>query len=136
MTSIISGLWDGFFEYGPDYEWAGERVHFRPMLNETTYASFKGTCLELSGPGMREDPAIIAGFCEGDFISFIKEYSGEPMDIEGNKLSGVNVLSYEGNYNWHTKIYTGFWDIVTDINVPGTEEYYRAGSGKWQMKRV
>ena len=59
FTSIITGQWRGYFEYGYTYNIAGERVSFIWRLNEFVDGQYKGSCVEVEGAGVDPEIAIM-----------------------------------------------------------------------------
>lgn len=139
--SIVSGQWEGFFQYGFGYENAKEKVKFRLALTHLGDGQFTGKCIELEGPGMAAGLSSINGFVQVSFISFTKEYNTDshaPTSKNRDKavLHPKPLLIYTGNYNWNDQSFAGKWEFI--INNP--EDKFggltEAGSGTWKMHRV
>ena len=138
----LHGQWFGYYSYGEEYgpNLHGEKVIFSLLFDEIFNNKFKGKCIELSGIGAVEEISSIEGFIEDDFISFQKLYSGKyVIDEEGNSLEtndpSSHELSYEGKYDYLTKIFNGKWEIWLNDKSSGDLNYILIGSGDWEMSK-
>lgn len=136
----MSGQWAGHFVYGPEYgpEIHGEKVQFRLFLNELEKGQFNGTSVDIDGFGANLDTAIINGFLTDDFISFTKEYpdhyiigdNGETLQDPSNIK---HRLSYEGQYNYRTKTFSGQWELWANEELAGEDSIVDIFTGAWEM---
>src|SRR5439155_24964409 len=115
-TTIISGQWEGYFEYTGTHPLRGARIKFRLSLIETTGGQFVGECLELEGEGHNPDVARISGFVEGSFINFTKEYPVHfSAGANGERVAREHIIkpliNYIGNFDWFLNAYDGIWEI-------------------------
>ncbi|HUC80196.1 MAG TPA: hypothetical protein VMR70_04735 [Flavisolibacter sp.] len=134
--SVVSGNWEGYFEYGIEYQCAGERVRFQLKLEEFDYGQFRGECTELEGVGVNTEVATIEGFMEADFINFTKTYPSPNKDEFGNEIKGHYLIIYTGNYDWHTMSFSGAWEILSFNEVDINGNMLTTGDGKWKMSRI
>ncbi len=144
MTKSInlSGQWVGHFTYGPEYgeEMQGEKVQFRLFISEFGDGQFKGTSVDTEGYGANFDTAVINGFLADDFISFTKEYPDYfIIGEEGEKVKDSSIvnprLSYEGEYNFHSKSFSGEWELWTNEELAGDGSIVDISSGTWVMNK-
>ncbi|WP_157604575.1 hypothetical protein [Solitalea canadensis] len=72
---FFSGKWSGHYMYGDTYP-DGIRHTSTPFIINMTVinGNLKGTCEDIFGTNVFEDTAVITGFIEDNFTSFIKEY--------------------------------------------------------------
>lgn len=139
----LAGQWAGHFVYGPEFgpEMHGEKVQFRIFVDEFFNGRFKALCVDVEGFESNMDKAVINGFLEEDFISFTKEYPVYfVIDETGKKIkdsSGTKPrLSYEGHYNFRTKIFSGQWELWANEELACEGSVVDIFTGTWQMSKV
>ena len=114
----IKGTWQG--EYTNQYD---EKVEFEIHLGQNDNG-FKGECYDLYDKKVKSK---IAGFVEGDLISFTKEYD-EPIvsDEVGNVLVDMEIyhpgVHYYGRFNVGKNRYEGAWEIQINESKLGQDE--------------
>ena len=144
MTNYIalSGTWIGRFVYGPEFgkDMHGERVQFRFFLEDLENGQFKGTSVDIEGPGANMNTATIRGFLTGDFISFTKQYP-QYFIIDENGMTLVDTskpqprLSYSGQYNSRMKSFRGEWELWANEELAGESSIVDIFTGTWEMTR-
>lgn len=130
--------------------WKGEmnydEVHFGPNQPEVFQldvefenGQFSGTSVDAEFSKISELPIQVAGFVEGDHISFIKSY---PFHYEADEdgitqidtsRAGHNVL-YDGYFDPIVEKWTGDWEIQVDEINPTDEAYKQIYiGGAWEL---
>ncbi len=139
---ILPGQWFGYYSYGEEYglKVNGEKVTFSILFDNVFNNKFSGKCIELSGIGSVNEISSIEGFIENDLISFRKIYNGKYcIDEEENSFEiddpSPHELSYEGQYNFLTKTFTGKWEVWLNDKTPGDLNYILIGNGGWEMSK-
>jgi hypothetical protein len=138
----ITGQWLGHFKYGPEYgELYGESVSFSFILEELSEGQFQGKCYELEGVGCNSDVSVVKGYVDGDNIHFTKEYSTdfqiqEDGTVSKNTLSIKPILTYDGEYNFRTGLYTGQWELEINLGPTINGDLLDICTGTWEMSKV
>lgn len=141
-TSILNGLWSGYFRYGQQFgDLQGQKVTFRITLQETEEGQFHGKCIELEGEGVNPEIANIRGYMEGNCITFVKEYPinyffDEEGNLVVNKRTPAPLLTYFGEYNWPTKTFTGHWELEVNHGYLIDRDAVTVFTGTWEMSKV
>ena len=138
----MSGEWFGHYIYGPEYgeELAGRTVTFKFSIEELADGQFQGTCIDFDGVSTQQEPIIIHGFVDNDYISFTKDYStyytfnedGKPVPDPRKKKPELN---YYGHFDLSTGIFSGDWELVEEIRPLADGYVEHIFTGTWEMKR-
>ncbi|MFX1705662.1 hypothetical protein PV783_16970 [Chitinophaga sp. CC14] len=139
----ITGQWRGHYVYGPEYgeKWLGSKVAFELSLTDIGDNNFQGTCLDIDSPISLNNPAVIKGFTEEDFISFTKEYNqfftinGDNQVVPRSQLKKPD-LSYYGHYDPVSETYSGDWELIGREHAHPDGDYLEIATGTWEMKKV
>jgi hypothetical protein len=136
----LKGQWEGYYEYGAGYTlpYFGQRVKMTVSF-EGTNDRFKGSIEEEETEFSVPHPATIQGFCEEDYISFVKTYPVHPFieeDGESVKIDKNDNLEvdYQGYIDEENKALYGSWTIgqlFTDENGQLQESICE---GIWMLK--
>ena len=138
----ISGQWLGHFEYGPEYDdLYGEKVLFSLVLESKGDGQFMGKGYDLEGIGIQPGPSTINGFLDGNLIHFVKEYPihfsvNQDGSLLEEKFSMKPILTYDGEYNERTGIFTGTWEIEVNLGPTIHGDLLEFSTGKWEMTRA
>jgi len=130
----ISGQWQGYYIYGPEYgeSLSCSKVTFELSLTDLGNNNFQGTCLDLDNHITENNLAIIKGFTEQDFISFTKEYCRK---IPRSQLKKPE-LNYYGHYDPANETFSGDWELIWKEHAYPDGDYLEIGTGTWEMKRI
>jgi len=138
--TFFSGHWQGEYTYGHGYpkNYIGKSVSFDISMTLTD-GVLKGTCTDDKEKVPVSKPAIMDGFIEGNFISFIKQYAHAwEIEADGTVIEHENQPSHEIHYTgtYDTDGFTGDWEIAMTYVYPnGVLQEYLVG-GTWSMKRI
>ena len=136
----LEGQWEGYYEYGAGYTLPhfGQRVKMTAFI-EGNSDSFTGTIEEEQSDFSVNYPSTIKGFCEEDFISFVKTYPVYPvLDVEGQtsliKEEGNLEVHYEGFLDFENKALYGTWTIVELFSAENGEHFESVCEGIWMLR--
>ena len=144
MSNLIdfNGQWARHFTYGTEYEdgIAGGKVQFRLFVDSFQDGQFIGRSVDLEGIGANYEIAQVNGYIDGDFISFSKQYPHlYGLDEAGNKIEDKSrqhpIVSYSGEYNVNTKIFSGQWELRMEIEPVGEYWLEDICTGTWEIRR-
>ncbi len=137
----IKGNWEGYYAYGEGYilPYFGEKVAIEIEIygNES---SFTGLVREEESEFSVPLQSEVKGFSEGDLVSFIKTYDGNPIikEEETNSLvigEGNLEIEHEGYYDEKNKAMYGSW-IMEQQQEDEEGTYDAVLTGTWMLRKV
>ncbi|TWF40324.1 hypothetical protein FHW36_1046 [Chitinophaga polysaccharea] len=139
----ITGQWQGYYIYGPEYgeKLSGSKVNFELSLTDTGDNNFKETCHDMDSQISKNNPAVVKGLTEDDFISFTKEYDQfftitEDNQVIANSRLKKPDLSYHGHYDPVSETFSGDWELLGREYAHPDGDYIEIATGTWEMKKV
>ena len=139
---LFSGVWVGYYDYGPLYseKYNGKKVDF--FVNITLQdGELNGISEEEVTKLYMEKPAILTGFIEGRLISFIKQYPyyywlDEKDEIQIDRSRKHPAIHYTGTFDPATNTFIGDWEmeIILERNIDG--DRVRFFSGGWELRKA
>lgn len=138
----LSGNWEGYYEYGLGYSLPhfGERVKMKVSLSGD-HEEFTGEIEEEQSEFSVPQPSTLTGFCEDNFISFVKTYSLMPRIEEDGSTDlveekGQLEVIHEGVLDEKNKAIYGNWTIIESFkDEMGLVQEYAMG-GIWLLKKI
>jgi len=136
----LKGQWEGYYEYGAGYSlpYFGQRVKMTVSF-EGTNDNFKGTIEEEETEFSVSHLATIQGFCEEDYISFVKTYPVHPFieeDGESVKIDKNDTLEvdYQGYIDEENKALYGSWSIAQLFTDENGQLQESISEGIWMLR--
>jgi hypothetical protein len=134
------GQWQGFYQYGPEYgrNIEGKEAEFRLFIEDMVDGRFKGRCIDWSGFGAEGEVAIVEGFVDGFFISFVKQYDAAFYVDDWGRSALIeeatgHTVEYQGHYNLSAKCFKGRWEISKVVGSSENETIEEFCSGTWTL---
>ena len=135
----IEGKWVGQYTYGEDYpvNYIGKSIAFE--MNVTSNGiEFYGNFSDDETRDLFQDSGIVAGFIEGDYICFDKQY---PKAWQINEAGVIEILEnsipplirYEGVFS--SNQFEGNWEIQQHYVGDDGPFWMVFGTGTWSMKK-
>lgn len=141
MSDIFfSGNWEGEYTYEENYFQDRRDICVAfSIAMEVKDGLVKGHCIDDEMGGGAANPAIIEGFIEGNFISFLKRYDHFWYVEENNKVTHVpSVPSHEVHYSgfFEEDLFVGKWEITQQYIDGDGFSHELAFFGTWTMKKA
>lgn len=140
--SQFTGRWEGFYSYGsgnvPNSDDAKIGFVAEMFLKD---GAMTGTCEESVTREQMKKPAVLTGFIEGNWISFIKKY---PFHFQIAKDGSVltdpkkpsHSIHYSGLFDPVLGRWQGDWEIDTFVQDNFNGNPNTRMKGRWEMWKI
>lgn len=139
---LFSGKWEGHYSLGMQYpeQRQKDRVGFFAEIS-VGEGVLSGICEEYITKVHLKKPAKLAGFIDGNLVTFVKRYScyyfvDDEKKIRIDFSRPAHPIYYSGIYDVVSGIVSGEWKIEISPESEIADEVVPLSTGTWQMRKI